>query len=391
MGWQWREGSNPSDNLYCGTAGVLLSCAEVAGCGQQLLGPAGSAVAEAALARLHYLVESPDAADDVDAGLFSGWAGIVVALRAWAVASANGEAEAAARVAADRLADQVVAERYGDPCADIISGDAGTLLALLPVNSDRCQAAAEALVGRLIAAAEPTEFGPQWRMRPGYPSLMPGFSHGTAGVAYALAVAGVALDCAPAAELARRGADTLIALGRRSEGWAVPLQLPPKPDRPPVFYGWCHGPAGTGRLFAQLEATDGGEKWTGVIHECLGALERSGLPERRYPGFWDNVARCCGTAGLGSFLLDRCEVTGERRLLDWSQSLAVDVLNGTNARGVGASWSNIEYTAVNPLLAPEPGFMQGATGIAGWLARLHTFRCGERPVPVRLGVDPRWV
>jgi hypothetical protein len=37
---------------------------------------------------------------------------------------------------------------------------------------------------------------------------------------------------------------------------------------------------------------------------------------------------------------------------------------------VGVAWSNTEHTATPPELPPEPGFMQGAAGIAGWLARL---------------------
>jgi len=44
-----------------------------------------------------------------------------------------------------------------------------------------------------------------------------------------------------------------------------------------------------------------------------------------------------------------------------------------------------------PQLPPEPGFMQGAAGIAGWLARLHALRtCPGNPAAVpRPG--PSWV
>ena len=30
-------------------------------------------------------------------------------------------------------------------------------------------------------------------------------------------------------------------------------------------------------------------------------LTTSGLPARRYPGFWDNVGQCCGSAGVADF------------------------------------------------------------------------------------------
>ena len=47
----------------------------------------------------------------------------------------------------------------------------------------------------------------------------------------------------------------------------------------------------------------------------------------------------------------------------------------------GASWSNTEHTRTPPGLPPEPGFMQGAAGIAGWLSRLHALRA-RRGSPV---------
>ena len=50
--------------------------------------------------------------------------------------------------------------------------------------------AAHVLAGRLAERAEPGPDGLHWRMAAGWEYLMPGFSHGTAGVAYALAAAG---------------------------------------------------------------------------------------------------------------------------------------------------------------------------------------------------------
>jgi hypothetical protein len=133
---------------------------------------------------------------------------------------------------------------------------------------------------------------------------------------------------------------------------------------------WCHGPTGTMRLFTLLDTIDPQPRWQRATDRCLGALRDSRLPARLYPGYWDNVARCCGTAGVGQVLLDCHHATGDPELLAWSQELAADVLARTVATAHGPTWSNTEHTGTPPDLPPDPGFMQGSAGIAGWLARL---------------------
>ena len=73
-------------------------------------------------------------------------------------------------------------------------------------------------------------------------------------------------------------------------------------------------------------------------------------------------------------LLDRYLATGERALLEWSARLADDVLSYAITDEDGTRWSNYEHTATPPDLPPEAGLMQGAAGIAGWLARLGALR-----------------
>ena len=73
---------------------------------------------------------------------------------------------------------------------------------------------------------------------------MPGFSHGTAGVAYALAAAGRALNRSDLLDVATRGACAFLAIGHHPGGWAAPHAIPPRPGGPQVSFGWCHGAAG---------------------------------------------------------------------------------------------------------------------------------------------------
>ncbi len=157
---------------------------------------------------------------------------------------------------------------------------------------------------------------------------MPGFSHGTAGVAYALAAAGRTLNRSDLVDVAARGACALLAIGHHRGGWAVPHAIPPRPRGPEVSFGWCHGAAGTVRLFLLLNEIDPQPRWQRAIGACLQAVRDSRLPIRLYPGYWDNLARCCGTAGVGQLLLDRYHATGgSTALLDWADTLAADVVS----------------------------------------------------------------
>jgi lantibiotic modifying enzyme len=393
-GLGWLEDGVLVDDLYSGTAGVLAGCAEATAAG---LGTAR--VSAGARARLLQLAaRGQGVATLPDDGLFSGWAGVAVALRAWSRAAGDAAAASAAGQVTSQIAGRILQAPAGRPaCTDVISGDAGILLALLADNSGLADGsgavvrAAHVLAGRLAAAAEPGPDGLHWRMAPGQEHLMPGFSHGTAGVAYALATAGRTLNRGDLVDVATRGACALLAIGHHPGGWAVPLAIPPGPGGPAVAYGWCHGAAGTVRLFLLLNEIDPQPRWQHAIDACLQALRDSRLPARLYPGYWDNLARCCGTAGVGQLLLDRYQATGDTALLDWAGTLAADVADRAVSTPHGLTWSNTEYTRTPPELPPEPGFMQGAAGIAGWLARLHALhsRSAAPSVPVRPG--PSWL
>jgi lantibiotic modifying enzyme len=387
-GQGWLEGGELFDDLYSGTAGVLLGCAEAAAGGLDTAELSAGAVARL----LHLATNGPDVATMPDDGLFSGWAGVAVALRAWSAVAGDAEAGAGAAHMTSQIAERIL-QAPRDPAryTDVISGDAGILLALLADDSDSAVAAANILSDRLVGMAEPGPDGLQWRMAVGWEYLMPGFSHGTAGVAYALAAAGRRLDRPDLVAVAARGADALLAIGHTPEGWAVPLAIPPRPRGPSVNYGWCHGPTGTVRLFLALHAIDPQPRWQHAVDACLKALTDSGLPARLYPGYWDNLARCCGTAGVGQLLIDRYQATGDTALLDWADSLATDVNARAVATPTGVTWANTEHTRTPPELPPEPGFMQGAAGIAGWLARLHALHAETDPPPAPTGLEPSWL
>jgi lantibiotic modifying enzyme len=232
----------------------------------------------------------------------------------------------------------------------------------------------------LLRTAEQTQAGLDWRMWPGYRSSTPNYSHGTAGVATALAIAGKALDREDFLSAARQGAQHLLAVGSLDDdGFVVPHTLPyAQREVEPVTYSWCHGPTGTSHLFAALAFAGveqvGGFEVGALRQRCLHSVLASDLPRRLRPGFWDNDGRCCGTAGVGDVLLDAAQDCSDQAhvelLLRAAQTMGDALVERAICDEAGARWRFVEYRQDPPLLPPRTSWMQGAAGIAAFLLRL---------------------
>ena len=356
-------GAAVGDDLYSGAAGVLFACAEAR------LGGRSDADELASLMR-DQLIEagnrpcSTGGEGGEEPGLYVGLAGRLVVLRTWAWVAGDPDAGSAA----DRLSAQASQWTGDRGDHDIISGDAGILLALLNATTDTALAAG---VGeRLLAAGVPAGAGLDWTARTGMPFLMPNFSHGGAGIAFALAAAAGPCRRPDFLTAAAAGGARLAELAAHPTGWVLPHSLPQQQWAAPVSYGWCHGPTGTVRLFLLLDRLQPGAGWAAAVDACLTAIRVSGLPVRAQPGFWDNLGLCCGTAGVGDLALDRYQATGERSWLDWADTLAADVLDRAVTDPSGTRWQHTDHTTDPPLLPPTVGLMQGTAGIAAWLLRL---------------------
>jgi len=367
-GLTWPEtaapGSPLTDDLYSGTAGVLAALAEArlsgirdfddhaAGAVGQLCGLAGRDPAP-------------------DPGLYTGLAGAASALRMWALVTGDATAADGARGVTAAIARLAAATRPVTPWRDLIAGEAGVLLVLTELGPPGVAPVAAGIADHLVAEADWADGLPEWRSHPDKTAVTPNFSHGAAGIGYALAAASVRLRRPDLLDLAALAARRLVQLGRRPDGTiAVPNRIPPSDSLEPVSYGWCHGPTGTLRLFALLDRLQPGRDWASCVQACRRAVRSSGLPARWRPGFWDNVAQCCGTAGVGEMAVDSYQDTGDEQWLRWSAGLAADVLNRQITDSSGTRWSNTEYRDDPVDLAPELGWMQGAAGIAAWLLRL---------------------
>ncbi|SFB10261.1 Lanthionine synthetase C-like protein [Nocardioides alpinus] len=291
---------------------------------------------------------------------------------------------------------------------DVTLGTAGNLLGAVwarrqgtPGAEDLAHRAADIL----LAEGEPTDAGTNWSFLPPRHTeevraergdmQMPNWSHGLAGIAAALAVAGAELGRPDLVAAARSGAEHLVTLGdRRDGGFVLPHEIPRDPDLDEVTFTWCHGPTGTSLLFTALEyagvAEVAGETPAQWQRRCLRSIRTSGIPERLRPGFWDNDGRCCGTAGVGDIFLDAWQRRGVEDDLVFAQVLGDALVERAVIDGDRACWRFTEHRNAEPLLPPGVGWMQGTAGIAACLMRLARVLREGRTAPAEARLDTWW-
>ncbi|MGW1064687.1 lanthionine synthetase LanC family protein [Streptomyces aureus] len=383
------------DSLYSGIAGLAPVMAEIALHRERT--ERERDLAEGIVTRLSAVAEG-----SAEPSLYDGLAGYGTALRLLA----PGTESAALR----RLDDLRTAEGWRTtlefepgsdaPLNDIIMGSAGIVMTAVWSGGEFAEAIATTGCEALLRTADRTEAGLDWGIAARTESRAPNYSHGAAGVAAALAVAGAALDREDFVEAAVAGARHVVSVGILDDGgFVVPHTIPPsKREVEPLTYTWCHGPAGTSHLFAALSHAGvtevAGLQVDELRRRCLTSLLTSGIPERLRPGFWDNDGRCCGTAGVGDVLLDAAQ---DYAGTDWAEEL----LRGARRMGdalveravqdeSGARWRFVEYRNDEPLLPPGTAWMQGASGIAAYLLRLARFIETGPATPVVDRPDQWW-
>ena len=364
------------DSVYGGIGGLALVLAEISQ--SRPLSGAEQAMANRIAARLSATVPSR-----ADASLYSGLSGDVTALK---LLAPGDEQVALARLAAlmtpagwnTPLELGIGPDR---PANDLVLGTAGVVLAAIWAGGEDARRIATTGGEALLRAADRTAGGLDWAMQPGtLGRRMPNYSHGTAGVAAALAIAGAELGRDDFIAAAAQGARHLLAVGSLDDdGFIVRRTLPDsRPDLEEVTYTWCHGPAGTSYLFPALAHAGvdslAGFGVTQLRHRCLHSILGSGVPQRLRPGFWDNDGRCCGTAGVGDVLLDAAQDSTDPEaagpLLQAARTMADALAERAIRDEAGARWRFLEHRQDPPLLPPGTSWMQGAAGIAAFLLRL---------------------
>ncbi|RKT78981.1 lanthionine synthetase-like protein [Terracoccus luteus] len=363
-------GSDPDPSLYSGDAGVLLALHEAA--------------EHTGSARLRRLVdEGADRlaaqVDDVDvSSLYFGLTGIAFTLH---VLMREDAAAHALRLVRSRAVDG----RWG-PMFELLAGNAGIALGALRAGDHDLAVAA---VEHYLSEATPTASGVNWAVRP-TPARSHHVAHGTLGIVLALGTVGSEVGRGDLVELALRGAADVVGRDEQGpEGFLVPHSDPPhRPDLIERYsLGWCNGPAGDAQTFRLLHQVTGDDRWRALGDRCWHTVVTSGLPARLRPGFWDNSGRCCGTAGVLALALDRVVERGDHGDHGghgghedpgvFADVLVDDLLARATVDEDGARWSNHEHRDDPPDLRPERGWAMGSAGIVRELLRYARVRVGR--------------
>ncbi|WP_329222119.1 lanthionine synthetase C family protein [Streptomyces sp. NBC_01485] len=375
LGWPVRPSDDDVDPmLYNGTAGIVPVLLEA----WRHFGD--DAYADTALRAARSLADAVD--EHSDDSLYFGLTGIALVLRAVHRELGDSAADAAADRALARVRSRFDGTRWGD-LFELMGGNAGIGLGVLLCGD------AESAIGALepyVRTAEPTAAGVTWEWRSDRESRLHHISHGSLGIAYALAAVGADTGRADLVELARAGVAEVVSRDEAGpEGFLVPHSDPP--HRPDIVqrhsYGWCHGPAGDAQVFRLLRDVLGEPSWAELADRCWHTVTRSGLPQRLRPGFWDNNGRCCGTAGVLALACDRIAERGDSPdsadSRDFARILVADLASHATRDAEGARWSNVAHRPAPGDLEPETGWAMGNAGIVRELLRyLRLSKGGDR-------------
>ena len=354
-------------DLYNGTTGVLPFWVELhAATGEPRALEFVQGIAD-------HLVRALGTMDRANAGLYTGLAGVGFALGlAWRATRDESHRQGALR-ALELTRD---AARGGDS-TDIISGSAGTGLTLLWAHrlfgDARDLRLAREAGTDLVAKAQTLADGRfRWRINATMPREYPNFSHGTAGVAHFLARLHEATRETAFLDAAIGGARYLqdIATKTAHDGRMVHHSTPGNQQ---LFYlSWCHGPAGTARLFHTLARLTDDATYARYAEQLATATIDQRVPERS-PGFWNNVSMCCGNCGVSEYFVARhglVQGTAARaEALAFAERVAQDTLTRATPEGDGMKWVQAENRTSPQAVVAQTGLMQGAAGVG--LALLH--------------------
>lgn len=287
-------------------------------------------------------------------GAYTGWGGIVYALThlglLWDEPELLDKAEDLASLLVSRIEE--------DDIYDLIGGAAGGAAALLTLHRHRPSAStlrAAALCGEhLLARAIVQERGTAWPPLPGMSELpLTGFSHGTAGIAWALA----RLAQATGDERFRSAAEDALKYERSwfspaRGSWPDLRESRETGDGQAFPFAWCHGAPGIGlgriATLPYLEDTE--------MLEEIRIAARSTVAE----GFGFNHSLCHGDLGNLELVREAGRVFDDQDLATEAERIAARVLTQIEQDGprCGASIKN-----------EIPGLLTGLAGIGYGLLR----------------------
>ncbi len=251
---------------------------------------------------------------------------------------------------------------------------------------------------RLLDVAEPDPTGRRWRLMADmpFPFTTPNFAHGGAGVGYFMAdlyrACGDVRFLDAAKDAARYVAARATPVGEATGGNDAALVCHTEEANPPIFYlGACHGPVGTGRLFALLTEITGDPTWVDTAHRLMRGLAATGAPEVRSTGLWNNHGQCCGDAGIGDYALMMADHCDDDLYADIARRCSAVVMDASvtapstpDGVGTGRVWNQAEHRVRPNFLQRQTGYMQGAAGIGSFLLNAAAAPQGRSDIKISL-------
>jgi lantibiotic modifying enzyme len=236
---------------------------------------------------------------------------------------------------------------------------------------------AVAAARHLVDVGIPANGGTKWAIAPTVKSLYPNFSHGTAGVGYFLATMHQATGERAFLDAALSGAAYLRAVATTDDGGFKVFHHEPGGEQ--LYYlSWCHGPAGLSRLFYRLGEVTGDAQWPELMKRAAAAIDASGVPEERTPGFWNNISQCCGNCGVGEYFLTLDRLMPNESYGRMVRRVAADTLARATADGNGLKWIQAENRVQPEAVVAQTGFMQGAAGVGTFFLHADAAASGRR-------------
>lgn len=367
VGGQWVTAHRAfGPDLYSGTSGVALFLAEVfKKTGEPLFRETAAGGARHALSRLE---EMPA---QTRVGFYTGHTGIGYALTR--IGELLGEQEFVDR---GLQVVEVLAEVEPDERAtDVLAGSAGAIPALLHLRTKYGREPLLELARRhgefLVGAARKTQTGWSWNTL-NIPAEqrkqdLNGFSHGAAGISWALLELWKATGEGKFRVAAEQGfAYERQSFDPRQENWPDFRGLydawASTPGQPGFMTAWCHGAPGIGLSRVRAYALTGEEVYRREAEAALRCTSRM-LAVATVPG-QANYSLCHGSAGNAELLVYAARVFGD----DSARLLAEQV----GLVGVEQYRKTLSPWPCGVLQGGEtPGLLLGLAGIGHFYLRLH--------------------
>ncbi len=205
---------------------------------------------------------------------------------------------------------------------------------------------------------------------------LPNFSHGTAGVSYFLSKLFETTKEKKFLDAALAGGHYLQSIKAENE---MICHNTGSSGKDLFYVSWCHGPPGTARLYYQLWQLTKDEKWKNAILKMASSLMEIGIPEKRTPGYWNNISQCCGIAGIAEFYLSMYKIFGDKKYVSFADKMINDILQRSTSATATVKWIQAENRTQPGNLKAQTGYMQGAAGVGMLLLHRQANDAGKQP------------